>query len=172
MGCFQKQPASLPTEGSEDVSEEIELSFVECTTSTIQGATKSETGVMAWVVNTADLGGASEAPLPKIGTQTFNAEISDDVSELSASVGASEVSGGIGYSWSSAGISMSIPVAPKLQNCVTDDTFYEDGYDTNGDVGSFFDAVEEEEDMGVPLEEEALPSTEEMEVLVARAANP
>eukprot|EP00957_Ditylum_brightwellii_P157560 11992472-Ditylum_brightwellii.AAC.1 len=62
---------------------------------------------------------------------------------------------------------------PKLQqNHVTDDALYEDGYDTYGGIGPFFDAVEEETYMGMPLEEEALSSKEEIEALVAKAANP
>eukprot|EP00957_Ditylum_brightwellii_P191936 14610499-Ditylum_brightwellii.AAC.1 len=53
-----------------------------------------------------------------------------------------------------------------------DEVLYEEGYDTDGDIGPFYDSVEHEEDLVLNIEKEALPSREEFEAIVAWAENP
>eukprot|EP00957_Ditylum_brightwellii_P004629 352058-Ditylum_brightwellii.AAC.1 len=97
------QSVSLVTKGKEDGCEKIELSSIECATLTIPcTATMIQTAVVAHVVDTADMGGASEAPLSKRDTYSFNIESADDLSDISGSVGASVVAGTSEHSWSSS----------------------------------------------------------------------
>eukprot|EP00957_Ditylum_brightwellii_P201910 15327760-Ditylum_brightwellii.AAC.1 len=48
---------------------------------------------------------------------------------------------------------------------------YDEGHDRDGDIGPFYDSVEHEEDLAPKIEEEALPSKEELEALMAWAEN-
>eukprot|EP00957_Ditylum_brightwellii_P043285 3280547-Ditylum_brightwellii.AAC.1 len=49
---------------------------------------------------------------------------------------------------------------------------YDEGYDTDGDIGPFYNSVEHEEDLAPNIEEETLPSKEELEALMPQAENP
>eukprot|EP00957_Ditylum_brightwellii_P199495 15207489-Ditylum_brightwellii.AAC.1 len=66
------------------------------------------------------------------------------------------MSSGSGFSRASSSIFLSTPILPKIQKIANiNEALYEEGYDTDGDK-----------------EEEAFPSREEFEAMVARAENP
>eukprot|EP00957_Ditylum_brightwellii_P019785 1492690-Ditylum_brightwellii.AAC.1 len=52
------------------------------------------------------------------------------------------------------------------------EAMYIKGYDTDGDIGQFYDPVEHEEFLAPNIEEKALPFKEELEALVACTENP
>eukprot|EP00957_Ditylum_brightwellii_P176250 13420144-Ditylum_brightwellii.AAC.1 len=53
-----------------------------------------------------------------------------------------------------------------------DEVMYDKGYDTDGDIVPFYDSVEHEEYLSPSIEEETLPSKEELEALIAWTENP
>ena len=115
----------------------------------------------------------SSAALAAEGEQTCLEEGNDDFSEISGSGAGSVMSSGSGFSRSSSGVFLSTPVSPEIRKIENiDEELYEEGYDTDGDIGPFYDAVEHEEDLASNIEEEALPSREDYEAIVARAENP
>eukprot|EP00957_Ditylum_brightwellii_P003728 283137-Ditylum_brightwellii.AAC.1 len=43
-----------------------------------------------------------------------------------------------------------------------DEIIYDNGYSTDGDIGPFYNAVNNDKELGLKIEEEALPSKEEL----------
>eukprot|EP00957_Ditylum_brightwellii_P066116 5015406-Ditylum_brightwellii.AAC.1 len=76
------------------------------------------------------------------------------------------MSSGSGFSRSSSGVFLLTPISPEIQKIENiNKELYEEGYDTDGDMGPFYDAVEHEEDLAFNIEEEALPSREDYEAI-------
>eukprot|EP00957_Ditylum_brightwellii_P181028 13790862-Ditylum_brightwellii.AAC.1 len=83
------------------------------------------------------------------------------------------MSSGSGFLRASSGIFLLTPILPEIRKITNiDEALYEEGYDTDGGIGPFYDSVEHEEDFAHNIEEEALPLREEFEAIVARAENP
>eukprot|EP00957_Ditylum_brightwellii_P012287 928719-Ditylum_brightwellii.AAC.1 len=83
------------------------------------------------------------------------------------------MSSGSGFLRSSSSVFLLTPISPKIRKIENiGEELYEEGYDTDGDIGPIYDAVEHEEDISPNIEEEALLSTEEFEAIVARAKTP
>eukprot|EP00957_Ditylum_brightwellii_P186726 14218286-Ditylum_brightwellii.AAC.1 len=73
------------------------------------------------------------------------------------------MSSGSGFSRTPSGVFLSTPVLPKIQKITNiNEALYDKGYYTDGDIGTFYDSVEHEEDLAPNIEEEALPSREEL----------
>eukprot|EP00957_Ditylum_brightwellii_P115218 8787263-Ditylum_brightwellii.AAC.1 len=53
-----------------------------------------------------------------------------------------------------------------------DKSSYDHGYDIDGDIGTFDESIEHEEEMGVEIEEEVMPPREDFDAIVRRAENP
>eukprot|EP00957_Ditylum_brightwellii_P083618 6356352-Ditylum_brightwellii.AAC.1 len=106
------------------------------------------------------------------GEQTSQEEANDDVSEMLGSVVGSVMSSGSGFLRASNIVFLSTPVLLGIQNIMNiDETMYNEGYDTDGNIGSFYDSVEHQEDLTPNIEEKALLSQEELEALMAWAEN-
>eukprot|EP00957_Ditylum_brightwellii_P027310 2064783-Ditylum_brightwellii.AAC.1 len=77
------------------------------------------------------------------------------------------MSSGSGFLRTSSGIFLLTPVLPKVQKITNiNEVLYGEGYDTDGEMGPFYDSVEHEEDIAPNIEEDALPSKEEFEAIV------
>eukprot|EP00957_Ditylum_brightwellii_P061935 4700354-Ditylum_brightwellii.AAC.1 len=73
----------------------------------------------------------------------------------------------------SSRVFLSTPVSSGIQKITNiDEVMCNEGYDTDGNMNPFYDSVEHEEDLTHNIEEEALPSKEELEALMACTENP
>eukprot|EP00957_Ditylum_brightwellii_P182787 13922432-Ditylum_brightwellii.AAC.1 len=85
----------------------------------------------------------------------------------------SVISSTSGFSRLSSRVFLPTPLLPEIQNITNiDEDMCNEGYDTDGEIGPFYDSVEHEENLALNIEEEALPSKEELEALMAWAENP
>eukprot|EP00957_Ditylum_brightwellii_P149758 11404726-Ditylum_brightwellii.AAC.3 len=50
-------------------------------------------------------------------------------------------------------------VAESVETSASDDSAFDHGYDTDGDIGPFYESIEHEEGMGVEIEEDPMPSS-------------
>eukprot|EP00957_Ditylum_brightwellii_P187349 14269052-Ditylum_brightwellii.AAC.1 len=104
---------------------------------------------------------------------TFGEDIDDDVSEISESAAESVSTSASGYCHTSSGKFTLIPIMLSLQKIQNvDDSAFNHWYDTDNYIGPFYASIEHEEEMGVKIKEDPMPSKEEFDAFAQMAEDP